>query len=186
MALSKLAANVELGNLTKKQHKRKYQMDVDDDYVKDKHTEQANKNSKRGEKLAEKAFTDYLQAMDLEEFTFWDFDSMHLDNLLSKFWFAVRQTEVDPVTGEGKRYKVQSLKTLRYALNRVIQERGSKHNILTGDDFIKSQIAFKDACKELKSLGYGFVTPTDEITPEGEHTLLIFYVKFKAKVTEIK
>ena len=137
MSLSKVAENK---NLTKKSVKRKYILEVDDDYVKDKHCEQANKHSKRGERLAEKAFTDYLEAMELEDFTFWEFAIDHLDSLLSKFWFAVRQTDVDPVTREGIRYKVQSLKTLQYALNKLLQEHGSrsKHNILTGANFIGS------------------------------------------------
>ena len=67
MSLSKVAKVDEITKQTKKPKKRHYQLDVDDEYIQDKHIEQANKHSKRGEKLTEKAFTDYLKAMELEK-----------------------------------------------------------------------------------------------------------------------
>ena len=97
---------------------------------------------------------------------FWNFDAFDLNCHLSKFWFAVRQTELDLETQQPKKYKVQSLKTLRYSLNRVCKEKGLKHNIIFGPDFTDSQIAFDEACKQLKAQGCGFVTPTEEIQPE--------------------
>ena len=164
MSLSKFAPNEQFA---KKPKKRTYDLSVDDEFVTTMHQEQANKNSKRGERSAEKAFVDYLKAVDAQDFQFWDFEAEFLDGLLSKFWFAVRQTENDEETGLPKRYKVQSLRTLRYSLNRSLKDRGKKHNIITGEKFAASQIAFEDACKELKSKGYGYVKPTDEITPLG-------------------
>ena len=50
--------------------------------------EQIYKNSKHGEQTAEKAFADYLTAIDTQDFQFWDFEPEFLYDLLSKFWFA--------------------------------------------------------------------------------------------------
>ena len=46
-------------------------------------------------------------------------------------------------------------------------KRGKKHDIITGP-FPLSNTAFKDACKQLKLLGLGFITPKDEILPHGK------------------
>ena len=72
-----------------------------------------NKNTKKSERLAEKAFRQYLDSQDITETDFWDFTPECLNPVLSKFCFAVWQTDVDD-HNEPKRYKVQSLKTLSF------------------------------------------------------------------------
>ena len=161
MSLSKFEVKLD-----KKSKKRTF-IEVDETYLKEVHKETQNKNSRKGEKSAQTALIQYLELVNYERKDFWDFPASELNNLLSKFWFAVRQAELDPDTNEPKKYKVQSLKTLRYSLNRVCKERGMKHNIIFGTDFTECQVAFDDACKQLKSQGYGYVTPTQEIKPQG-------------------
>ena len=147
--------------------KRHYDSSVTDDFVTKKHFELQNKDTKRAERAAEKAFNDYLVSIEAEDFEFWNFEVDFLDNLLCKFWFAVRQTEIDEETKKPKHYKVGSLKSLCYALNRVLKERGKKYDIIFDPLFNGSQTAFADACKDLKAKGLGFVKPTDEILPNG-------------------
>ena len=125
MSLSKVAASSEISG--KKAKKRNFIATIDNQLVNDKHDEVANKNSKWGERCAERAFTDYLETIQAEDFAFWDFKAEFLDNLLSKFWFTVRQSELDEETKEPKRYKIQSLKTLRYSLNCFLKEHGKKN-----------------------------------------------------------
>ena len=161
MSLSKFST--EIGIKTKK---RTF-IEVNDEYVKEAHQAVQNKNSKKGEKSAETAFTQYLETVKCDRNDSWNFLSTELNAHLSKFWFAVRQAELDPETLLPKKYKVQSLKTLRYSLNRVCKERSLKHNIIFGPDFTESQVAFDNACKQLKAEGYGYVIPTKEITPQG-------------------
>ena len=179
MALSK-PVNVD-NELKKgrKPKKRQYNLEVDENFVAAKHQEQANKNTKRSDRNAEASFTDYLKALDLEDFAFWDFEPAFLDELLAKYWFAVRQSEIDPDTNQPKRYKVQSLWSLCYALNRVLIERGRKHDIINGELFSGSRTAFQDACKELKSIGLGFITPKDEILPHGELNIYLTISKIE-------
>ena len=112
-----------------------------------------------------------MEIINAEDFAFWDFEADFLNGLLSKFWFAVRQTEKDE-SGEPKKYKVQSLKTLRYSLNHFLKENGKRHNIITGEKFTGCQTAFDDACKDLKAQGYGFITPTEEIKASGKYFLV--------------
>ena len=167
MSLSKVAVK---SVTTKKTKKRTYDLTVDNEFIQKKHLEVANKNSKRSEKQAEVAFTQYLEAIDAQDFCFWDFEPEFLDDLLAKFWHAVRQTEKDD-SGKAKNYKVQSLKTLRYSLNRVLKERGRRHDILLGEKFTASRSAFEDRCKELKALGLGYIDQKNEISSSGNENL---------------
>ena len=164
MSLSKIQQKM---NESEKKQRKRYFEDITDQYVSEQHAENYNKNTKKGENLAERQFRQYIQMQGLDESDFWDFTPESLNPLLSKFWFAVRQNDIDPETEKPKKYKVQSLKTLRYSLNRVFREHGNRYDIITNEKFIPSQIAFNDACKQLKSEGYGYVTPTEEISAEG-------------------
>ena len=154
MSLSKLSAEERFEDIT-------------DEIVEQKHFEVQKKNTKKNEKSAEKQLRDYLTLKGCEHTRFWEFEPKFLDSHLSRFWFAARQSKIDESTKKPKKYKVQSLKTLRYALNRVLKEKHFELDIITSTDFRKSQIAFTDTCKELKEQGYGFVKQTDEILPEG-------------------
>ena len=116
MALSKPQSMDLVPKSGKKAKKRNFVADIDDEYLKKIHLEQQNKHTKWAEAQAEVSFTDYLKTLDLEDFQFWDFEVEFLDDILSKYWFAVRQSELD-AEGNPKKYKVSSLKSLRYALN---------------------------------------------------------------------
>ena len=94
---------------------------------------------------------------------YWLYDEPTLDKHLCKFWFTTRQ-EKDP----SKKYKVQSLKSLHYGLNRCLKKWGHLYDITKSDSFIKSQEAFKNAVAELKMEGLGVIIPYKEIKPNGK------------------
>ena len=142
-------------------------MDINDETLAEKHLHVQKKNTKKNDKAAERQFRDYLSLKDCDHTCFWDFEAHTLDDHLSKFWFSTRQNKIDEATKEPKKYRVQTMKTMRYALNRVLREHGTSFDIITDPAFRKSQIAFSDCCKELKEEGFGYIKPTDEIIPEG-------------------
>ena len=157
---------------TLKGPKKRNFVPITDKDIEATHNEVQNKNTKKAEKAAESQFKAYLQTQagySNDDCEFWDYEAAELDKHLSRFWLAVRQTEIDPETKEPKKYKVQSLRTLRYSLQRVLKEKGTnrKHEIINGESFTNSRIAFEDACKKLKEEGFGFTTPTEEILPQG-------------------
>ena len=141
--------------------------DISEEDLVFKHAKVQRKNTKKGELSAQRQFQEYLQETGSASTEFWLFEPLELDLHLSKFWFAARQDKADPTTGERKKYKVQSLKTLRYGLKRFLFEKGHNYDITKSDQFRKSQLTFQDACRELKDEGLGFITPTEEITPSG-------------------
>ena len=107
---------------------------------------------------------------------FYEFDIPTLNEWLSKLWFGAcqdntrkkKKSEPEEHQDEGKRYRANSLHAMRYAINRLLKKSGRKFDITKSDDFIPSQLAFDDAIKELKKLGYGYVINHIEILPEGE------------------
>ena len=139
-------------------------MEITDDTLQSKHLEYQNKNTKKAEKTAKKQFMEYLAEIGCDSTDFWTYDECDLDLHLAKFWFAARQEKVDNDTGESKKYKVQSLKSLRYAMKRFLMENGKTYDIITDGRFRKSQTAFEDACKELK--GLGFIEPLERSHPQ--------------------
>ena len=140
---------------------------ISDDNLREKHIKVQKKNTKKNDKAAERQFRDYLAFKECAHTRFWEFSKEDLDDHLSRFWFSTRQNKIDETTNQPKKYCVQTMKTMRYALNRVLRENGIGFDIITDSSFRKSQIAFSDCCKELKEEGYGFIKPTDEIIPEG-------------------
>ena len=145
----------------------RFDAEINEDTLQEKHRKLQKKNTVKGELSAQRTFGQYLIACRCNDVKFWDFEPEYLDRKLSTFWFAARQDKVDPATGDYKKYKVQSLKSLCYGLNRLIKEKGKMYDIITDPQFIKSQIAFSDACKELKEEGLGFIDPTKDILPTG-------------------
>ena len=120
---------------------------------------------------------EYLNEIGCNSTDFWTYDEYDLDRYLAKFWFAARQEKVDKDTGESKKYKVQSLKSLCYVLKRFLLKKGREYDIITDGKFRKSQIAFDDACKELKAQGLGFMEPFREISHTGTFSSEIFQFK---------
>ena len=62
---------------------------------------------------------------------------------------------------------MQSLRSLRYGIRRILKDKKYEHNIITSELFSDSQQLFEDACKELKSEGLGDVKHYPEIKPTG-------------------
>ena len=176
MALSKLQA----------EKRKRFDLDISESIVAEKHIKLQNKNTKKGERTAQKQFMEYLKEIGCIQTQFWEFDDCELDRHLSTFWFAARQEKVDPTTGEAKKYKVQTLKSTRHALKRFLIEQGKKFDITTDPKFRKSQIAFEDACKELKAQGYGYIVPTREISPSGTCPIQFSIKNYIYKARKIK
>ena len=147
--------------------RKRFDIEITEGTVAAKHYELQNKNTKKAEKTAQRQLMDYLTEIGCNSNKFWQFDDYDLDRHLSKFWFAARQEKPDKITGEPKKYKVQTLKSLRYGLKRFLLENGKTVDIITDGKYRKSQIAFDDACKELKAEGLGFIQPYREISPTG-------------------
>ena len=122
--------------------RKRFDMEITDESIDIKHQEYQNKNTNKAEKTAQKQFTEYLTEIGCNCNEFWTYDVFDLDRHLAKFWFAARQKKVDKDTGESKKYKVQSLKSLRYALKRFLIEKGKTFDIITDGNFRKSQTAF--------------------------------------------
>lgn len=121
-------------------------------------------NTVKSDKKCDKIFVDYLQHRWIDKvpsLEYWTYDYALLDTILCKFWFEVRQKNKD-------RYTVNSLKHLRYALNRNMKKRGHKIDLLTSECFTQNQLAFDDASKLLKKIGYGYVKHYPEIKPSGK------------------
>ena len=156
-------------SLSKLQPNERFQDISDSDLIKF-HQSVQKKNTKKNDKSAERQFCEYLSTQN-SNVNFWDMDASELNGHLSKFWFAARQSKIDPKTQQPKKYMVQTLRTIRYSLQRVMKEKGSAFDIITDKEFRKSQTAFNDACKQLKEEGYGFIKPTDEISPEGNNRI---------------
>ena len=151
-------------SLSKLQGKDRFE-EVTNETLIQKHFQVQKKNTKKNDKAAEWQFREYLALKECSNTNFWELTKDELDGHLSKFWFATRQTKIDEATNKPKKYHVQTMKTMRYALNRVLWENGSSLDIITDPALRKSQIAFSDCCKELKEEGYGYVKPTDKIIP---------------------
>ena len=107
----------------------------------------------------------YLKQIEANE-NYWEYSPEQLDDHLSKFWFAARTNKVN-TAGEQKKYKIQSLCSLRYGINRNLKLKDYGYDITTSDLFLKSRRAFDDACKELKEEGYGSIKHYPEIAPSG-------------------
>ena len=65
---------------------------------------------------------------------------------------------------------IQSLRSIRYGINRTLKAQEYPFDITTSDQFLKSRKAFDDACKELKKEGFGHIKHTPEISANGKKT----------------
>lgn len=119
------------------------------------------KNTIAADKKVEKTFISYIQAKGHADIEYWTWDTEKLNDVLSKFWFELRNQE-------GERYRVSTLKHYIYGLNRCLQRRGHETDLLKSTCYIRCQKAFKDACAEHKKLGLGYVENYKEITPKGQ------------------
>ena len=128
-----------------------------------------SKNTLNANKKWETVFKEFLKANEMDE-DFYNFDEETLNTWLSKLWFRARQKQTKEEIQKnlpGKRYRANSLKSMRYAINRLLQKNEKQFDIITSEKFIQSQRAFEDPMKELKTLGYGYVKSHVEITEQG-------------------
>ena len=103
----------------------------------------------------EAVFKEFFVANDMTK-DFYNFDCETLNKWLSKLWFSApqKQTKQKLLEGKpGKRYRANSLKSMRYAINRLLHRNKTNFDIISSDQFIPCQRAFDDAIRELKKLG---------------------------------
>ena len=127
------------------------------------------KNTVNADRKWESVFKEFLRASDMDE-DFYAFDEKTLNEWLSRLWFQARQkqTKQEMLANEaGKRYRANSLKSMRYAINRLLSKHENRFDIIASDKFVECQRAFDDAIKELKQLGYGYVVSHVEILNSG-------------------
>ena len=144
-----------------------------------------NDNTDKCERRADKAFCKFLVVLgrDESDTEFWYYDEPTLDEALAKFWFGACKDLCDDIdkTGEDPEMKnrlcsANTLKSFRYGINRILKSKGHLYDIidLKTASFTKSQKAFADALKELKSEGKADVHSYPEIDEEGTKHCLVF------------
>ena len=142
-----------------------------------------NKNTRNQDDKWERVFKQFLKENEIDK-DFYAFDTQTLNIWLSKLWFGARQDNKKSKTSklnqneseEPIRYRANSLRAMRYSINRLLKKKGKNFDITTSDEFIPCQLAFDDAMKELKSLGLGYVVNHTEITPDGN----LFWLFYKS------
>lgn len=127
-------------------------------------------NTIRADKKCEKAFIEYLQAKGFQNLEYWNYSTEDLNNILSKFWFEIRNQE-------GEMYRVSTLKHYRYSLNRCLQRRGLETDLVHSPCYTPSHKAFRDACSQLKKAGLCYVESYPEICPTGQYLSCLSFEK---------
>ena len=151
---------------TIKRVKTKELQDYTDELILSKRQKVQKVNTKAADRSTGEQLKNYLRQLNENE-NFWELSTQRLDYILSKFWFAARTNKVDETTGELKKYMILSLRSLLYAINRNLKDHEYRFDITTSEAFLKSPNAFDDACKELKTEGYGHINHTPEIEAAG-------------------
>ena len=123
-----------------------------------------NKNTVRSEQKVNRILSNYLQEIK-KEGNYWEFEIEDLDKVLGTFLFVV-----SPQKEGSDHYTVSSLHHIRYAIKRILQNKGRVFDITTDPKFAHRQHMFKETCKELKRKGFGHVKRTDDILPTGRST----------------
>ena len=106
------------------------------------------KATTKAEQNADRILSTYLEQLKEEgqiENTDWKhYPDYDLDAVLCKFWFAARNKS-------GEHYTMATLENIKHSLNRIL----------------KSQNAYKEACRELKKIGKAVVKHYPEIAQKG-------------------
>ena len=126
--------------------------------------EAENQNTHKSDEKCEKIFTKYLQQSGESDTNYWDWPLEKINGILSKFWFAACNVE-------SNYYRVSTLKHIWYGLNRCFQRHGHGYDIITSNSYKDRQKSFKDACTNLKKLGYGYTQNYPEILPQGNNLI---------------
>ena len=153
----------------------------DDEQISVKKKKTDNQNTLKSEERANCAFQRFLAQCDVEDTNYWFYTEPELDNYLSKFYLGARKfaTDTDPTFDEdpdqkSRKYSANSLKDFRYALNRILKQKGHLYDIISenGTSFKKSNDAYKIAMKELKEEGKAEVKSHPEIA-EGKNMIFV-------------
>ena len=115
-----------------------------------KGVEVQNRNTLLSEKKAVNIFREYLHSLGLEDTDFFTFTEDELDFYLTSFWWNAH-------TKKGEEYTASSMDTIRYSLNRALNNYGHNYDITHKNSisFKKSIKAFHDAQKDQKKRGLG-------------------------------
>lgn len=148
------------GQPKKRGKKRTFKI-LTDDEVEGKKKKLENDNTVKQEKASETAFISFLEANGVEGTNFWLYPVKDLDNYLGKFFLGVEKEE-------GQKYKLNSLQSFRYGLNRLLKKRGYNMDITKDAAFASSQRCYAAACMELKEIGLGVVDSAPEINDDGK------------------
>ena len=145
---------------------KRYKIVTDID-IKNKKEQFKNPNSAANEKKAVKNFQLFLEFNGKNK-DFFNFTEPELDEWLAKFYLGAR-------TEKGDYYASGSLHTIRYGLNRALQQFGHSFDITDKKSvsFQASNTAFEIAQKELKNVGKGHRKATPEISPPRKLLLLM-------------
>ena len=144
---------------------KRHQSFSNDEITKKRHKATPDSTLKCNKKW-DKVFRDYLSEKDYECTEYWCYPDEELDTILAKMWFELRSSVKDN-EGNYIHYTITSLRNLRNALTRELNTHGRYIDLTTDPKFKQSQMAFKDACKELKELGRGVVHHYPEISKAG-------------------
>ena len=132
--------------------------------AKAKQSELENKNSVKLERRADTAFSQFLREAGAESEEYQFFEEKELADWLSKFWFGARKAD------KGL-YTVNSLKSLKYGLNRLLGKHRHEFDITKLLNFVQCMKNFDVVCLELKQQGKGFVKNYEEIKDEGNYSI---------------
>ena len=114
---------------------------------------------------------------DETDMEYWFYDEPTLDECLAKFWYGASK-DICEQSGDNdddpelkkKLYSVNTLKNFCYGLNKILKSKGHSHDIIDRKtaSVTRSQKAFANALKELKSEGKAEVHSFPEIEEEGK------------------
>ena len=113
---------------------------ITDESLKTLQLNSENKNTKSQDEKWEKVFKSFLEEHEMNS-DFYAFDVPTLNDWLSKLWFGARQDnsckkrqkEETEEEKEGKRYRANSLHSMRYAINRLLKKNGKRFDITKSD-----------------------------------------------------
>ena len=135
--------------------------DISDKTLQEKQQGVRNKNTIKSDEKCEQILVNYIEVKHKDlDLNYWEWDPKVINDVLSKFWFAARNEQ-------GDRYRVSTLKHIRYGINHMMDSKGHEFDIINNDVYKPSQKAFQDACAELKKLGYGYIVSHKEIVAKG-------------------
>ena len=155
-----------------KQPSKKQFKQLTDQELTNKRRSLENNNTVNAEKCADKAFKQFLEECGAESTEYYFFEEDELSQWLSKFWFGVRMMPEDNEE-EEKFYSVSTLRSFKYAINRILKKHGHAFDITKSPFFKPCMDSFNDAIKELKEAGRGHVKVKEEISEEGISCLFL-------------